>query len=53
MLPGGSANAVRLLRASEFGAAYAAAWDEWDASGESEAWNVVVDDGPVVGGHKT
>jgi Arc/MetJ-type ribon-helix-helix transcriptional regulator len=44
--------AVRLLRASELGAAYAAAWDEWDASGDSEAWNTAVGDGLVVGGRK-
>lgn len=36
--------AVRLLRASELGAAYAAAWDEWEASGDSDVWNEVVDD---------
>ena len=35
--------AVRLLRASELGAAYAAAWDEWEASEDSDVWNEVVD----------
>lgn len=45
--------AVRLLRASELGAAYSAAWDEWEASGDSEEWNDVVGDGLVTGGHKT
>ena len=44
--------AVRLLRASELGAAYAAAWDEWDASGEEDAWNDVVGDGLVTNGRK-
>jgi Arc/MetJ-type ribon-helix-helix transcriptional regulator len=44
--------AVRLLRASELGAAYAAAWDEWDASGEEDAWNDVVVDGLVTSGRK-
>jgi Arc/MetJ-type ribon-helix-helix transcriptional regulator len=44
--------AVRLLRASELGAAYAAAWDEWDASGEADAWNEVVGDGLVTSGRK-
>lgn len=45
--------AVRLLRASELGAAYAAAWEEWDASGDSDAWNDVVGDGLVAGRHTT
>ncbi len=44
--------AVRLLRASELGAAYAAAWDEWDVSGEEDAWNDVVGDGLVTSGRK-
>ena len=39
--------AVRLLRASELGAAYAAAWDEWEASEDSDVWNEVVDDSLV------
>jgi hypothetical protein len=34
------------------GAAYAAAWDEWDASGEEDAWNDVVVDGLVTSGRK-
>jgi Arc/MetJ-type ribon-helix-helix transcriptional regulator len=37
--------AVRLLRASELAGAYEAAWDEWESSGESEAWDVTVADG--------
>jgi Arc/MetJ-type ribon-helix-helix transcriptional regulator len=30
--------AVRLLRTMELAAPYEAAWDEWAASGEAEAW---------------
>jgi Arc/MetJ-type ribon-helix-helix transcriptional regulator len=37
--------AVRLLRASGLGPAYAKAWEEWEASGEAEAWEPVVGDG--------
>ena len=37
--------AVRLLRASGLGPAYAEAWEEWGASGEAEAWDSVVADG--------
>ncbi len=37
--------AVRLLRSSELGAAYEAAWDEWDRTGQSDTWGVVVGDG--------
>ncbi len=37
--------AVRLLRASGLGPAYAKAWEEWEASGEAEAWDSVVGDG--------
>ena len=37
----------RQLRASDLGAAYEAAWDEWDASGDSDAWNDVIGDGLV------
>jgi Arc/MetJ-type ribon-helix-helix transcriptional regulator len=37
--------AVRLLRASGLGPAYAEAWEEWGASGEAEAWDSVVGDG--------
>lgn len=37
--------AVRLLRASGLAPAYAAAWAEWEASGEAEAWDSVVGDG--------
>jgi Arc/MetJ-type ribon-helix-helix transcriptional regulator len=37
--------AVRLLRASELGGAYAKAWEEWLGSEEADLWNVVVGDG--------
>jgi hypothetical protein len=37
--------AVRLLRASELGAAYESAWDEWAAKGESERWEATIGDG--------
>lgn len=36
--------AIRLLRASELGAAYAAAFDEWADDAANDAWdNIVVD----------
>lgn len=37
--------AVRMLRASGLGGAYEQAWDEWDASGESELWESTAGDG--------
>ena len=37
--------AVRLLRASELGAAYQGAWDEWAESSESDAWEPTAADG--------
>jgi Arc/MetJ-type ribon-helix-helix transcriptional regulator len=37
--------AVRLLRATELGADYAKAWDEWSESGEAAIWDAVVGDG--------
>lgn len=37
--------AVRLLRASELGAAYEAAWSEWAASGDAELWDAASSDG--------
>jgi hypothetical protein len=33
------------LRASELGAAYEDAWQEWFESGDAEAWDAIVDDG--------
>ncbi len=41
--------ALSLLRASELGKEYAAAWDEWDSS-EAEAWESTVADGLAAGG---
>jgi Arc/MetJ-type ribon-helix-helix transcriptional regulator len=37
--------AVRMLRSSKLGDAYADAWREWEESGESEVWDSVVSDG--------
>jgi Arc/MetJ-type ribon-helix-helix transcriptional regulator len=37
--------AVRLLRAAELAPAYAAAWEEWSASGDERAWDAAVADG--------
>lgn len=37
--------AVRLLRASELGPAYEAAWDEWAQGGDAEAWDATSGDG--------
>ena len=37
--------AVRLLRASELGPAYAQAWEEWEAGGDAEVWEAVSGDG--------
>lgn len=39
------AKAVRLLRASQLGPAYADAWREWDESGETELWEPTAADG--------
>jgi Arc/MetJ-type ribon-helix-helix transcriptional regulator len=38
-------HAVRLLRHADLGEHYAAAWEEWETSGEREAWEVTVPDG--------
>jgi Arc/MetJ-type ribon-helix-helix transcriptional regulator len=37
--------AVRLLKASELGGAYARAWDEWESGSDAEAWEQTVGDG--------
>lgn len=37
--------AVRLLRAGELGAPYAAAWDEWATGGEADVWEPATRDG--------
>jgi Arc/MetJ-type ribon-helix-helix transcriptional regulator len=38
-------SAVGLLRDAELGPAYAAAWKEWEASGEHIAWEATAGDG--------
>lgn len=40
-------DAIRLLRRSDLEVAYAAAWEEWDSSGDRAAWESTVDDGFV------
>ena len=37
--------ALALLRASELGAAYEAAWEEWADDGDADAWAVTSADG--------
>ncbi|MBA2299696.1 MAG: antitoxin [Chloroflexi bacterium] len=37
--------AVQLLRTGELGAAYEAAWDEWEVDAENSAWDEAVGDG--------
>jgi Arc/MetJ-type ribon-helix-helix transcriptional regulator len=37
--------AVRLLRTGGLASAYAAAWEEWESSGEADAWDSVAGDG--------
>ena len=37
--------AIRLLRATELGSAYAQAWEEWATGGDADAWDAVVGDG--------
>ena len=37
--------AIRLLRATELTSEYEDAWQEWDASGEAEAWHGTSQDG--------
>lgn len=39
--------AVRLLRSTELGEAYANAWSEWSESGEADGWDVTNGDGLV------
>lgn len=38
-------SAVRMLRSSKLGAAYADAWDEWGNSGEADIWDRTTADG--------
>ena len=37
--------AVRMLRSSKLGDAYADAWLEWEESGEAELWDKTTSDG--------
>jgi Arc/MetJ-type ribon-helix-helix transcriptional regulator len=37
--------AIRMLRTSELGEAYAAAWEEWAASEDAQLWETTVGDG--------
>jgi Arc/MetJ-type ribon-helix-helix transcriptional regulator len=37
--------AIRLLRRAELEQDYAAAWDDWDSSGERAAWERTIGDG--------
>lgn len=37
--------AVRSLRVAELGADYEGAWDEWESSGDAEAWEQTAGDG--------
>lgn len=37
--------AIRMLQDPELEDAYAAAWDEWQGSGEATAWDVTTADG--------
>ena len=37
--------AIRVLRTSELGGTYEAAWNEWSESGEDEAWESTSSDG--------
>lgn len=37
--------AVRLLRSSELGPAYADAWQAWSTDGEGDAWETAAGDG--------
>jgi Arc/MetJ-type ribon-helix-helix transcriptional regulator len=39
--------AVRLLRSTELGDAYAEAWTEWAESGEAELWESTAADSPT------
>ena len=39
--------AVRILRSSKLGDAYADAWEQWEASGEADVWEATTSDGLV------
>ena len=38
-------SAVRMLRSSKLGAAYAEAWQEWEQSGDADIWDTTATDG--------
>ena len=40
-------HALRLLRQAELEEDYAAAWEEWESTGEQSAWDVTAGDGLV------
>ena len=37
--------AIRLLRIPDLEQNYASAWDEWEASGDQDAWDTTISDG--------
>ncbi len=41
--------AVRLLRSTELGDAYADAWSDWSETGEASVWDIAVSDGLATG----
>ncbi len=41
--------ALRVLRATELGPAYAQAWTEWEAGGDAEIWEPASGDGLAAG----
>ena len=38
-------SAVRILRSSKLGDAYADAWEQWNVSGEADVWETTASDG--------
>jgi Arc/MetJ-type ribon-helix-helix transcriptional regulator len=38
-------SAVRILRSSKLGDAYADAWEQWEVSGEADVWKATTSDG--------
>jgi len=40
-------HALRLLRQAELEHDYAAAWEEWEASGEQSTWDATAGDGVI------
>jgi Arc/MetJ-type ribon-helix-helix transcriptional regulator len=40
-------SAVRMLRSSKLGDAYAEAWLEWEESGDADLWDIATSDGVV------